>query len=76
MVNLNSEQYIIPYPQLADAAWHSIFLELGLEAFNVTVDYLYKKVVKHFNSYIFCIFIYINVLKFLFFLIFFITKKF
>lgn len=45
MVHLNSEQYIMPYPQLADAIWHSIYLELSTQFFNITIDYLYKKVI-------------------------------
>lgn len=49
MIHLNFEQYIMPYPQLSDAMWHSIYLELKPYSFNITVDYLYKKVIFFLN---------------------------
>lgn len=46
MLQLNSEQYMMPYPLLADGSWHSVGFQIDTEYFNFTVDHLYKKVFK------------------------------
>uniref|UniRef100_A0A915CQB1 Uncharacterized protein n=1 Tax=Ditylenchus dipsaci TaxID=166011 RepID=A0A915CQB1_9BILA len=44
MVHLNSEQYLIPFPQMmADGMWHSVIAVFSVNFFNLTLDHLYHK---------------------------------
>lgn len=44
MVRVDLEQYLVPYPPLADGHWHSVEVEFGTHSVNLTVDHIYKRV--------------------------------
>lgn len=46
MVWVDGEQYLLPYPPLADGNWHSVSAQFGPETVEIAVDVLYKKVPK------------------------------
>uniref|UniRef100_A0A914HXA3 Uncharacterized protein n=1 Tax=Globodera rostochiensis TaxID=31243 RepID=A0A914HXA3_GLORO len=45
IIRVNSEQYLLPYPALADGNWHSVDAHFTIEALEIVVDALYKKAV-------------------------------
>lgn len=43
LIQLDSEQYFIPFPQLSDAQWHSVKVQITSKKVEVSIDKHYEK---------------------------------